>query len=447
MLDGKIAETLHERAIKKCSQRYSLKSENQGSSSEPFVLLLQGPVGPFFSALAKSIINAGYGAVKINFNGGDWLFNRGKHTLSFCGTIDEWDAWLAAFLTRSRPAAIVLFGDSRPYHSVAVTLGKRFSVPVWCLEEGYARPDFITCEIGGNNALSPLRALPANMTAAVAAEPITQLKGNLFGAMAVCAVPYYVAKAIGTPFFFGNPHHRNRSLFSEALLWTRGFWRKIAFYYSNHNFLQHLIENLEGKYYVVALQVHNDLQLLRHGKGWTMERLIAEAIQSFAAHAPVDRHLVLKVHPMDRGHRSYRKFATTIAEACQCGNRVHVVDDGSIGLMIRHSLGVVTVNSTSGLLALNRGKPLLVLGDAIYGQSRLATVGSSPDMDRFWRAPVPPDGRLAEFFTKRMHRESLINGSFYLSEWAAPTAARIFHRIKVHFDEGAENQSKRRVAV
>jgi capsular polysaccharide export protein len=419
---------------------------NHRPASRPLVLLLQGPVGSFFSHLAKGILAGGYAVVKINFNGGDWLFDHGHHALSFAGTIDDWTNWLDAFLARSRPAAIVLFGDSRPYHIAAVGLAKRFDIPVWCLEEGYARPNFITCERGGNNALSPLRALPAG-TATIGSEPVAELKGNLFGAMAVSAVPYYLAKAIGTPFFFDNSHHRDRSLLSEALLWMRGFWRKIAFYYANHDFLQHLIENLEGKYYVVALQVHDDLQLLRHGKGWTMERLIAEAIQSFAVHAPTSRHLVFKVHPMDRGHRSYRKYVATIAETCRCADRVHVIDDGSIGLMIRHSLGVVTVNSTSGLIALNRGKPILVLGDAVYGQPRLATMGTGQDMDRFWRAPVPPDGRLVEFFIKRMHRESLINGSFYLKEWIGPTAARLFQRIKTQTESSERHFAERKVTL
>jgi capsular polysaccharide export protein len=261
------------------------------------------------------------------------------------------------------------------------------------------------------------------------AEPSRPVKGDLFSAMGANAIAYFTAKTLGTPFFFGNVHHRNRSLLSEGFLWGRGFWRKIAFYHSNYSFLQHLIEYMEGRYFVVALQVHDDQQLLRHGRGWTMERLITETIQSFAAHADPDRHLVFKVHPMDRGHRSYRPFAARIATVCRCPDRVHVIDDGSIGLMIRHSLGVITVNSTSGLLALNHGKPLLVLGDALYGSPRLATMARTEEMDRFWRTPTPPDGRLVAFFTKRMHRESQVNGSFYLHDWLLPTSERVFRRI------------------
>jgi capsular polysaccharide export protein len=396
-------------------------------NESPSVLLLQGPVGTFFTALHGALERRQCRVVKINFNAGDWLFHR-HSALNFCGGLDAWAVWLDAFLRRCRPAAIVVFGDSRPYHDVAIAAAKHAGVDVWCLEEGYARPHFITCERDGNNALSPLRRPPRG-DAAYGDDGVVAVQGNPFYAMALFAVPYYIARAFGAPFFPGNAHHRNRPLPIEALLWTRGLWRKLARYHVNHSFLQHLIENLEGRYYLVALQVHDDQQLLRHGRGWTMERLITEAIHSFAVHAPADRHLVFKVHPLDRGHCSYTAFVRAIAVAARCRERVHVVDDGSIGLMIRHSLGVVTVNSTSGLLALNHGRPLLALGDALYGQPGLATIGCNDDMDRFWRAPAPPDGRMVEFFMRRLRRESQVNGSFYLRHRIAATAEQIAERI------------------
>jgi capsular polysaccharide export protein len=409
----------------------------------PAVLLLQGPVGPFFNILQKDLARLSTCVLKVNFNGGDWLFCHGPDSLNFCGSVEAWANWISAFLHRTKPVAIVLFGDSRPYHIAAIEAAQQAGVPVWCLEEGYARPHFITCELGGNNALSPLRQSPQRESC-FAAEPTSRVTGNLFRAMALHAVVYYFAKALGAPFFFGNLYHRNRSLTSEILLWARGFWRKIAFYHSNHTSLQYLIENLESRYFLVALQVHDDLQLVRHGNGWTMERLITETVQSFATRAECGRHLVIKVHPMDRGHRSYRRFASTVAAACQCADRVHIIDDGSIGLLIRHSLGVITVNSTSGLLALNHGKPLLVLGQAVYGRSRLSTLGGSTEIDRFWSAPLPPDGRAVDSFNKRMFAESLINGNFYSRSWLVPTSKRISRRIADHLAaEAVDGLAKR----
>jgi capsular polysaccharide export protein len=421
-----------------------MAGQPRGSDS-PVILLLQGPVGPFFKVFQKDLTRSNICALKVNFNGGDWLFCHGPHTLNFCGTLQAWVSWIEAFLHRMKPVAIVLFGDSRPYHIAAIEAAHGAGVPVWCLEEGYARPHFITCELGGNNALSPLRQAPIRETW-LSDEPTLPVTGNLFRAMALHAMAYYFAKALCAPFFFGNLYHRNRSLASEILLWVRGFWRKIAFYHANHTSLQYLIENLESRYFVVALQVHDDLQLIRHGNGWTMERLITETVQSFAAYAESGRHLVIKVHPMDRGHRSYREFAATVATACQCADRLHIVDDGSIGLLIRHSLGVITVNSTSGLLALNHGKPLLVLGQAVYGQRRLSTLGGSTEIDRFWSAPLPPDGRAVDSFNKRMFGESLVNGNFYSRNWLVPTSKKISRRITEHLAAEAVDGFARRAS-
>lgn len=400
----------------------------------PLILLLQGPVGPFFAHLKRAFEQHGYRVLKVNFNAGDWLSCHGKASLNFSGSPEIWGEWLDTFLCRSRPAAIVLFGDSRPYHRVAVSMAARVEIPVWCLEEGYARPHFVTCELGGNNGKSPLRQALEGVRCrrATTERPTKPVTGNLFQAMAFHATAYAVAKALGAPFFLGNAFHRNRGLGAEALLWSRGFCRKIVNYHANQSFLQHLIEHLESSYFVVALQVHDDLHLLRHGRGWTMERLITETIQSFARYAETEHRLVIKVHPMDRGHRSYRTFAGRIAALCNCDDRVHVVDDGSIGLMIRHSLGVVTINSTSGLLALNHGKPLLALGDAIYTHPGLVmdAVDGSAALDRFWRDRTGPDSKRIKLFLRLMREESLVNGSFYARDWLAATSQEIVARVR-----------------
>ncbi|MBA8901834.1 capsular biosynthesis protein [Rhizobiales bacterium] len=406
------------------------------TSEKPLVLLLQGPVGPFFRTLAASFEAEGFDVLKINFNGGDWLFSHGPGTLNFCGSMDAWSDWLDTFIRSRRPEAIVLFGDSRPYHRQAIMVALRAGVPVSSFEEGYVRPNFITCEWDGNNALSPLRRPQPAHHENPAPEAVEPVKGNLFRAMTLFAIRYYLAKTAGAVFFRGNVHHRSRGILSESILWTRNFYRKIRHYPANNEMMLNLIENLENQYFVVALQVHDDQQLLRHGRGWTMEKLITESIRSFKRFASPAHHLVIKVHPMDRGHKSYRPFAMELARIAGCADRVHIVDDGSIGLLIRHSLGLVTVNSTSGLLALNHGKPVLSLGEAIYNRRDLVWGRYSNDLDAtagiddFWLSPMPPKRDAVKAFNKRMHEESLVNGSFYLRNLIDITTKRVVRRIQ-----------------
>ncbi|WP_454851006.1 capsular polysaccharide export protein, LipB/KpsS family [Rhizobium binxianense] len=412
-------------------------SVGNAAVSKPLVLLLQGPVGPFFGTLAKALTSLGYDTLKVNFNGGDWLFSHGKGTLNFCGSTAAWADWLEAFIRRDAPLVIVLFGDCRPYHRTAIGVAERAGVPVLCFEEGYARPHFISCEWGGNNARSPLRLdLPSAPASEEPLEPIELMKGNLFRSMARDGAAYYLAKALGAPVFFGNEHHRDRGILSETILWARNFYRKLRYYPDNNSLAMNLIENLEGRYFVVALQVHDDQQLLWHGRGWTMERLITETIRSFARRADPTHHLVFKIHPMDRGHKSYRPFVKQLALLSKCEDRVHVLDDSSIGLLIRHSLGLITINSTSGLLALNHGKPLLALGDAFYGTEELAispgsNALSAVAIDDFWQSATAPQKERVHQFVDRMYRQSLVNGSFYLRAHVEATAQRVAQRISL----------------
>lgn len=52
------------------------------------VLLLQGPVGPFFKRLAADLRGAGAQVHKVNFNAGDWLFYP-RGAIAYRGTMDE----------------------------------------------------------------------------------------------------------------------------------------------------------------------------------------------------------------------------------------------------------------------------------------------------------------------------------------------------------------------
>jgi len=422
------------------------RSGASGPQAKPLIVLLQGPVGPFFRMLASLLRASGYDVLKVNFNAGDWLYASGRGTLNFRGSTDEWTSWFESFIRDRRPHTIALFGDSRPYHRQAISVAQRGGIRVLAFEEGYVRPDFVTCEWGGNNALSPLHGEQLDRHSIEPPEAFQPVKANLFREMAGFAVCYYLAAAAGAIFFRGNTRHRQRDLCSETVLWTRNYYRKLRYYAANSQLTLDLIENYEARYFVVALQVHDDQQLLRHGRGWTMERLIIESINSFGLLADREHHLVIKVHPMDRGHKSYRAFVRERARLANCSGRVHVVDDGSIGLLIRHSLGLVTVNSTSGLLALNHNKALIALGDALYNYPELLPgdgCSGRGALDRFWHARPSATPEDVKIFNAKMRENSLVNGSFYSRGFIAETCQRVLKRI----GKGAEVQQMQSVSA
>ena len=93
--------------------------ERPNIAKAPRILLLQGPVGPFFRDLQDALIARGFHAKRVTFNDGDRLFSTQIDTVSFAGSLDAWARWLGAEFRQSWPEFIVLFGAMRPAHYVA----------------------------------------------------------------------------------------------------------------------------------------------------------------------------------------------------------------------------------------------------------------------------------------------------------------------------------------
>ena len=111
------------------------------------VLLLQGPVGPFFKKLATDLEKQGHNVVKVNLNGGDWFFYHGSNVLNFRDDTAVWPFWIESVMVGRQIDRIYLFGDCRSYHRQAITIARRLNIDVFVFEEGYIRPNYITLEL------------------------------------------------------------------------------------------------------------------------------------------------------------------------------------------------------------------------------------------------------------------------------------------------------------
>jgi len=135
-------------------------ADSQSSDSETertdSILFLQGPVGPFFSRIAKDFTQRGFTVHKINFNGGDKLFFRGENVVDYEGTPDQWSDYLKTFVEKNGISRIYVFGDCRFYHRIAKHIASSASIGFYVFEEGYVRPNYITLESGGVNGYSQL---------------------------------------------------------------------------------------------------------------------------------------------------------------------------------------------------------------------------------------------------------------------------------------------------
>lgn len=375
------------------------------------ILLLQGPLGPFFQRLALDLEWAGAKVCKVNFNGGDWLFFR--HGIPFRGRMEEWPGFFEQLLTEKEIDIVLLFGDCRPLHSVAHEIASHRNIDIGVFEEGYIRPDFITFEQYGVNFNSTLSQIPEDYqpdpaVKALEPEPV----GKTIGYAALWATLYYLAASFFSPFFPHYRHHRPLAL-REGLIWCRSVWRKWYYALKERGMEQMLTrEGFSANYFLVPLQVHNDAQISIHSEFLSVQEFIRETISSFAAQAPADTFLVIKHHPMDRGYHDYNRVIRQCSRQYNVARRVYYLHDQHLPTLLLHARGVVVINSTVGFSALHHGTPVKVCGRALFDLPGLTFQGS---LDTFWKkaAECRIDRDFFNRFRSYLIEYSQLNGSFY----------------------------------
>jgi len=377
------------------------------------VLLLQGPLGPFFKRLAADLAEAGAEVHKVNFNGGDWLFSPGARSTPFRGKPEAWPAFFESLLDRLKIDIVLLFGDCRRYHRQASAIAAMRGLDIGVFEEGYLRPDWITLELSGVNGHSTIPRNPDfywSLPQRPACEPEQRVE-NAFRMAALWATLYYVAASVLRPFFPHYRHHRPLTLL-EALPWIRAGWRKLYFAIRERGVLNRLVEDQSKQYFLVPLQVHNDSQVCVHSPYAEVSEFIDEVVASFAAHAPAKLTLVIKHHPRDRGYHDYSARIRKLQQRFGLGKRLVYVHDLHLPTLLDHAFGAVVINSTVGLSALHRGVPTKTTGNAFYDMDGLTYQGS---LDAFWSKAwaASPNRALFGRFRDYLQRCLLINGSYY----------------------------------
>lgn len=375
------------------------------------ILMLQGPVGPFFNRLSKDLQWAGANVHKINFNGGDWFYYP-RNATSFTDKIANFGPFLSRVCDEKRIDTIMLFGDCRDMHGIASAIAAQLNIEIYVFEEGYIRPDYITMECHGVNGRSTMPRAGIFYLNTPAPEPVeTSTVGHSIWYAAAWAFTYYFWAIILWPFFPRYRHHRPLNWF-EGLAWVRGTARKYWYRWKNKSDVRRLTAKNHPPFFLVPLQVHNDAQIGVHSEFDTIEQFIRHTTTSFAAHAPRDAMLVLKHHPMDRPYTDYTRLVRRLREETKLGDRLIYVHDPHLPTLINNSEGLVTINSTTGMSAIHHGKPTLALGDAIY---RIEGLTASISLNEFWSkaAEFPVHQDLYRNFRHQLIYRTQLNGNFY----------------------------------
>lgn len=370
-------------------------------------LFLQGPHGAFFPKLGAALTVKGHSVTRINFNGGDRATWGGAY--DYMGTESYWPAFIQRFLSDRSITDLVLFGDSRPKHVVAIDAAHARGLRVHVFEEGYIRPDWVTLERSGVNGNSLLPRDPqwyvsqARFLAPVPKyEPIPS-----FGTARGWGAFFYYAEVVLQ--FWRFPFHKTHRPRDPVLEGLNFLWR-ITHRKGERALAEQAAQNLIGvEYMLFPLQLNSDYQIRLHSCFGTMRNAIIHVLESFARHAPATMRLAIKEHPLDSGLSKWRKVIAEDAGRLGIADRVDFLEHGDLLELLRASRGVVTVNSTSGTLALAEGVPVVVLGSAVYD---IAGITHQSGLDSFWTVPEGPTTEVYDAFYRVLVDRCLLHGAF-----------------------------------
>lgn len=388
-------------------------------------VFLQGMPSPFFSRIGQILANMGCRVTGVNFCFGDQWFWRGPARVNYRGRLADWPRFLERYFRDENVTDIVLLGEQRSYHKLAVETAHACGVRVTVTDFGYLRPDWITLEQDGMSGNSRFPKDPATIRSLAAGVPPVDDQRRYSDSalnMSLNDLAYSFGNVL---LWWLYPHYRSSYRRPHPLIYFPAMGRQLLLRSLRKAEPARRIDALlaaKKPFYVFPLQLEHDFQIVSYSPFASLGDAIRTVLRSFAQHAPADAELVIKVHPWDPGLKNWRKLIAAMVGEFGLGDRVVYLDGGSLDLLTEFAAGMVTVNSTSGVRALQLGCPVIALGEAIYDIPGLADQG---ELDLFWSHGQRPDSILVDDFIRAMAGTIQVRGVFFSEPGltAAVTAA------------------------
>ncbi len=259
-------------------------------------LFLQGHATWFYERLGLALKARGHSVCKIKFCGGDHHFWR-PEAVDWPHGMSGLKEFLSDELARHSPDGVILFGDCRPLHRVAIAAAAAVGVTCHVFEEGYRRPNWITLERGGVNGYSRLPDDPDwyRWKASSLRLPPARNVGSSLKARIWLDFKWQVGNYRHMLRYPGYRVHRPYPIWAEYGTWaTRLVALKLRQVQSRRLVADWIDRGRQ--FYLFPLQLDSDAQIRSHSPFGRMWPGIESVLESFARHAPPDRNLLIKNH-------------------------------------------------------------------------------------------------------------------------------------------------------
>ncbi len=157
--------------------------------------------------------------------------------------------------------------------------------------------------------------------------------------------------------------------------------------------------------------------MTEHSDYQSVEEYIEEVLTSFAEHVKETSSLdsvIIKHHPMDRGHVHYGSFISSLSKSLGISSQVIYVHDLALPEIFPHCKGCITVNSTFGLQSLSYQVPVMTMGRCFYAKEGLTFQGT---LNEFWRNPGTVNKDIFNNYKAHVIATTQVNGCLYSKEY------------------------------
>lgn len=389
--------------------------------------MLQGPTNLLFAQVAEGLRALGHDVHRINICLGDQIFWRGPGATNYRGRAEDWPAFIARFLDQHRITDVVLLAEQRAHHRAAIAAARARQIAVTVTDFGYLRPDWVVVERNGMNAESLFTRDPAEIRAIAKGLPpvdTTVRYPHRFLNQALWDMAFHLSSAF-FPWTF--PHFQRHTLNPPVLTYLSTGWRLLRAPWERRR-AERIIDaaRRRGRIYTFAMQTEDDFSLRAYSHYADQDEAMREVILSFARHAPRESALLFKVHPLDPGLKAWGRRVRNMARGTGAETRVHFIDGGDLDALLRTSSGVITINSTAGLRAIELLRPTIALGKAIY---RVPGLSFEAPLDTFWTTPWHPDAPLVDAYLRAIAATLHVRGGYYERTAIAAAARGMVERL------------------